>query len=117
MQDLIQKQVSDWRSQLKKGTLELAVLALLNQRSRYGLELLELLNGAGLDVREGSIYPVLARLRGEKKVTSQWVDDGKGHAHKYYMLTSFGTETLAAMRVAWAEYNTAFAQLIGDWRG
>jgi hypothetical protein len=33
------------------------------------------------------------------------------------MLTSFGTETLAAMRVAWTEYNTAFAQLIGDWRG
>jgi len=114
MQDIVRKQVADWRSQLKKGSLELAVLALLKQQSRYGLELLDALNELSLDVREGSIYPILARLRTEKKVTSQWVDDGKGHAHKYYKLTPLGVQTLAAMRVAWVEYHSAFTKLIGD---
>lgn len=117
MQDIMKKQITDWKSQLKKGTLELAVLALLKQQPRYGLELLELLNDLDLDIRGGSIYPVLARLRNEKKVTTEWVDEGKGHAHKYYKLTPHGMQILAGMRAAWAEYTTSLKRLIGEPRG
>lgn len=114
MHDIVNKQINAWKSQLKKGTLELAVLALLKQQSRYGLELLEQLNGLNLDIRAGSIYPVLARLRNETKVSARWVDDGKGHAHKYYKLTPYGTQILAAMRSAWSEYTTALKHMIGE---
>jgi PadR family transcriptional regulator PadR len=114
VQDELLKEVSAWRSQLRKGTLELAVLLALRKQRRYGLELVELLNGAELGISEGSIYPLLARLRAEKKVETEWVDTGVGHAHKYYALTEHGRITLKAMLKAWREFNAAFGRLLEE---
>jgi PadR family transcriptional regulator PadR len=111
MQDTVQEEVRAWRSQLRKGTLELAVLLLLRKRRAYGLELVELLNAAELGISEGSIYPLLSRLKAEKKVQTQWVDEGSGHAHKYYELTEHGREVCRAMLASWNEFNAAFAAL------
>jgi PadR family transcriptional regulator PadR len=102
-----------WRSQLRKGTLELAVLALLRQESRYGLQLVQDLNALGFGVAEGSIYPLLSRLRVEKKVETEWVDSGVGHARKYYRLTRRGDETRAAMVAAWSEFRRAIERATG----
>ncbi len=112
MQDII-KEVADWKSQIKKGTLELAVLLLLKQERRYGLELVERLNALHLEISEGSIYPLLSRLRAEKKVETEWVDTGVGHAHKYYELTVFGEKVLTGMLAGWREYQKAFDKMIG----
>ncbi|MGA3018871.1 MAG: PadR family transcriptional regulator [Bryobacteraceae bacterium] len=112
MQDNLSSQVSAWKSQLKKGTLELAILALLDAKRCYGLELLERLNELDLEVGEGSIYPLLARLRNENKVTTQWVDSGVGHAHKYYSLTPYGHKILNKMLAAWSEYTNAITGVI-----
>lgn len=112
MQDLIDTDIQSWRSQLRKGTLELAVLLALRQQRRYGLELVDFLNTANLGISEGSIYPLLARLRNEKKVQTEWVDTGVGHAHKYYELTATGQAVLDAMLVAWKEFNIAFDGLL-----
>ena len=100
VQDNVQKEIASWRSQLRKGSLELAVLIALRKQARYGLELVDLLNRAKLGMSEGSIYPLLARLRTEKKVEAEWVDTGVGHSHKYYELTPAGRGTLEAMLVA-----------------
>ncbi len=113
MQDNVQKEVQSWRSQLRKGTLELAVLLALRQQRCYGLQLVDLLNAANLGISEGSIYPVLARLRAEKKVQTEWIDSEVGHAHKYYELTEHGREILAAMLVAWNEFSGALETLTG----
>lgn len=115
MQDILETQVTEWKAQFKKGTLELAILALLRQQPRYGLELLTLLNGLGLDIREGSIYPLLTRLRNEDKVKTEWVDEGAGHAHKYYTLTPHGKKILTGMHVAWNDYSAALHNLLGEW--
>jgi PadR family transcriptional regulator PadR len=112
MQDNVSSEVSAWKSQIKKGTLELAILALLDAKRSYGLELLERLNELDLEVSEGSIYPLLARLRTEKKVTTQWVDEGVGHAHKYYSLTPYGHNILSKMLAAWNEYTKAIDGVI-----
>lgn len=112
MQDNVQKEVEAWRSQLRKGTLELAVLVLLRKKRRYGMELVDLLNEAKMGISEGSIYPLLARLKAERKVTTQWVDSGVGHAHKYYELTALGQATLQEMLVAWRDFGAAFAKLM-----
>ena len=112
MQENVSSEVSAWKSQIKKGTLELAILALLDAKRSYGLELLERLNELDLEVSEGSIYPLLARLRTEKKVTTQWVDEGVGHAHKYYSLTPYGHKILSKMLVAWNEYTKAIDGVI-----
>jgi len=108
----VAERVAAWRSQLRKGSLELAVLAALRKRRCYGLELVDLLNRAELGISEGSIYPLLARLKAEGKVDAEWVDRGVGHAHKYYALTPHGEATLTAMLTAWREFNAAFEALI-----
>jgi PadR family transcriptional regulator, regulatory protein PadR len=112
VQDNLHEQVAAWRSQLRKGSLELAVLLALQKERRYGLELVEILNRANLGISEGSIYPLLARLKNEKKVTAQWIDSDVGHAHKYYELTPLGRSTLKAMIAAWHEHTAALEQLI-----
>lgn len=113
MQDNLQDEIAKWRSQLRKGSLELAVLLALQKERRYGLELVDVLNRAKLGISEGSIYPLLSRLRTEKKVATEWVDSGVGHAHKYYELTPLGRATLKAMLAAWREHTAAFDALMG----
>src|SRR5574337_270992 len=108
----ISQQTDSWLSQLRKGTLELAVLLLLRRERRYGLRLVEDLNAAGLGVAEGSIYPLLARLRAEEKVETEWVDRGIGHAHKYYRLSRLGEATLEA----WRDFSKAFERITGGRR-
>lgn len=115
MQDVVE-QVRAWRSQLRKGTLELAVLLLLREERRYGLELVDELNARGLGVSEGSIYPLLSRMRVERKVETEWVDPGAGHAHKYYRLTRHGQATCDAMLAAWREFSQAFDRVAGGRR-
>jgi len=110
----VQKEVTAWRSQLRKGSLELAVLLALRKQRRYGMELVDLLNKANLGMSEGSIYPLLSRLRAEKKVETEWVDTGVGHAHKYYELTERGRATVKAMLAAWREFSNALADLVDE---
>ncbi len=115
VQDLVQ-QVDGWRTQLRKGSLELAVLLALREEPRYGLQLVERLNGQGLGVSEGSIYPLLARLRAEQKVETEWVDPGAGHAHKYYRLSKRGRAACQAMLEAWRDHAAALERIIGGAR-
>ena len=112
MQDNVPSQVATWKSQLKKGTLELVVLALIDSKASYGLELLARLNELNLEVHEGSIYPLLARLRSEEKVTTKWVEEAAGHAHKYYTLTPRGRQFLKKMASAWQEYAGAIDTVV-----
>jgi PadR family transcriptional regulator, regulatory protein PadR len=114
MQD--SEEVEAWRSQLRKGSLELAVLLLLRQKRAYGLEIVDILNRHNLGISEGSIYPLLARLRNEKKVRTQWVDGSTGHAHKLYELTDRGRKACAAMIEAWCELSQGMERLM-DWKG
>lgn len=102
-----------WRSQLRKGTLELAVLLLLREEPRYGLQLVDRLNALGFGVAEGSIYPLLARMRAEQKVDAEWVDRGVGHAHKVYRLTRRGAAACGALLEAWRDFRGALDRITG----
>jgi len=111
----LQSEISAWRSQLRKGSLELAVLLLLRRRRYYGLELVDVLNKEiQLGISEGSIYPLLSRLKSEEKVQTEWVDDGVGHAHKFYEITEDGRTMCKLMLAAWREYSAAFDKLTGE---
>jgi PadR family transcriptional regulator PadR len=112
MHDKLPPDIVGWKSQLKKGTLELVILALLDSKVSYGLELLEKLNAHNLEVSDGSIYPLLARLRSEGKVSTKWVDEGVGHAHKYYSLTPDGRRYLKSMVSAWNEYTESISGVV-----
>ena len=114
MQDHLHAQVDAWRSQLRKGSLELAVLVALQKKPRYGLELVELLNQLKLGISEGSIYPLLSRLKAEHKVETEWVEEKTGHAHKYYRLTEDGRTICRLMVTAWRDFDRAFNRLLED---
>ena len=93
-----------WEVQLRRGSLELAILASLWQRRLYGLEILRALEStAALGVAEGTLYLILGRLKAEDLVAAEWVDAGSGHPRKYYWLTVSGKERLRRMARAWAQ--------------
>jgi PadR family transcriptional regulator, regulatory protein PadR len=87
-----------WRSQLRKGFLELCVLSLVEAKTRvYGFEMLESLRLSGLDISEGTLYPLLARLDQEGSLSHQWETPDSGHPRKFYSLSSEGGTMLEAM--------------------
>ncbi|MDU9001822.1 PadR family transcriptional regulator [Streptomyces mirabilis] len=82
--------------QLLKGVLSLLLLQLLSERESYGYELVQRLRGSGLpDIAEGTVYPALARLEREKRISSQLVRSRSGPARKYYRPTDVGYRALS----------------------
>jgi PadR family transcriptional regulator, regulatory protein PadR len=102
-----------WEAQMRKGCLEMAVLASLWQGRLYGLEILRVLErDSSLVLAEGTIYPILNRLRAEGLVQSQWVEADAGHPRKYYDLTPSGRERAIRMAETWTQFSAGLFSLI-----
>lgn len=94
-----------WEAQLRKGVVEMAALAALIEGPRYGLEIIRLLETRSrLALTEGTIYPILNRIKAEGMVTSEWVEAEAGHPRKYYKLTPVGLERLDRMAQVWTRF-------------
>jgi PadR family transcriptional regulator PadR len=105
--------IAGWGVQLRKGTLGLAVMATLWDGRQYGLEILRRLQtGAGLAVPEGTIYPLLNRLKSEGLLSSEWVEAEAGHPRKYYALTPKGREALVWMTRGWWAFSMGLNRLL-----
>ncbi len=106
-----------WREQLRRGALELAILLVLVEEPRYGLEIIRHLEAStDLVVAEGTIYPILGRLTRDGLLEAGWRQDGI-HPRKYYRLTGRGRERLAEMTGNWEEFAGKMARLIAAARG
>ena len=102
-----------WEAQLRKGSLELAILASLWKQRLYGLEILRALeNGSRLGMLEGTLYLILNRLKTAALVETEWVDAGSGHPRKYYRLTATGEQRLEAMARFWSQFSAKLEELI-----
>lgn len=102
-----------WEVQLRKGCLELAILASLWEKKLYGLEILRrLADGSHLVLSEGTVYPLLGRLKAEGWVDSQWVEAEAGHPRKYYRLTSRGRRRALEMARVWTEFSASLGALV-----
>ncbi len=101
-----------WAAQLRKGTLELAILGQLWATPRYGLELLQALEVAGMDIGEGTLYPILNRLRGDGLLASEWRQEGTGNPRKYYTLTDLGRTRTLAMAESWRGFTAGMERLL-----
>ena len=107
-----------WKVQLRKGCLELAVLAALWGERMYGLELLRRLeDDSKLIVSEGTVYPLLSRLKALGLVNSEWVESEGGHPRKYYTLTKSGKQRALEMAGIWARFSSSMAKLLGPLSG
>lgn len=99
-------------TQLKKGTLELCVLALLNEESQYGYDLVMQLKKRGLLVTEGTLYPILIRLRADGEIESTWIESEQGRQRKYYSLTKQGKKTLERQEKEWQQLVAIVTKII-----
>ncbi len=88
----------NWTVQVRKGVLELCILTALAEKERYGYELVKTLVAVpGLGVTEGTLYPLLSRLRVQGYISARLEESSEGPARKYYALTADGTKVMAAM--------------------
>jgi len=102
-----------WEAQLRKGALEMAALASLWSGRLYGLEIIRFLEGQSqLVLSEGTIYPILNRLKADGLLTSEWVEAEAGHPRKYYSLTDTGRRRLMQMAQAWASFAGGLSHLL-----
>ena len=102
-----------WEAQLRKGSLELAVLASLWEGRHYGLEILRRLeNDSDLIVAEGTVYPLLSRLKALGLIESEWVESDSGHPRKYYWLTSPGRQRALEMARIWKRFSASLSDLL-----
>ena len=100
-------------SQLRRGVLEYCVLALLRPGERYGFELVRELSAVeGLVISEGTIYPLLTRLRREQLVMTFWRESEAGPPRRYYQLTDAGHEALADFIKDWSRFRDAVDSLL-----
>ena len=92
-------------TELRRGVLGPCVLALLDERPRFGLELVrDLAAAGGLLTSDGTVYPLLNRLRDAGLVTSEWHDQAGERARRYYFITGEGREQLKSFRADWTDF-------------
>lgn len=104
--------VQNWFSQVKKGTLSYIILVILDRKEYYGYELVqEIKIHTTLEVAEGTLYPLLNRLKTEGLVDSKWVEQESGIPRKYYTLTDSGRATLTEMEEIWAALGAAINKI------
>jgi PadR family transcriptional regulator PadR len=102
---------------LRRGTLEFCVLALLETEQRYGVELVTRLGAeSALTTTEGTLYPLLSRLRRAGWVDTIWQESPTGPPRRYYGLTRHGKAALAHFREEWAEFRDAVDRIVGTER-
>ena len=98
---------------LRRGSLEFCVLAMLTDRELYGLDIARRLTAGGvLMSSEGTLYPLLARLRTAGLVTTTWQQSMEGPPRRYYALTQGGRDSLAAFTRTWPAFRDAVDQAI-----
>ena len=94
--------LNNWQTQLRKGLLDIVILNLLQHGRCHGYEMVQTLKKIkGLKIREGNIYPILARLQTEGLVTSESKPSRDGPPRKYFKLTKLGQRNLDDMNAHW----------------
>lgn len=99
------KYVDNVKSQMRKGMLEYCILLLLNKEQAYASDIILKLKEARLIVVEGTLYPLLTRLKNEDLLSYEWIESTQGPPRKYYRLTEKGDECLKELEVSWTELN------------
>ena len=95
------------KAQMRKGVLEYCILSILSGKDKYASEILEALKDAKLLVVEGTIYPLLTRLKNAGLLNYRWEESTSGPPRKYYALTETGKLFLSELNTTWDELRTA----------
>jgi len=104
-------EISDKFGPIRKGLLELAVLQVISVKKVYAADIMETLKSTEFTTQEGTLYPLLSRLRQEGAVDYEWVESEAGPPRKYYRLTDKGREQLRQLQDYWKTINLTIKSL------
>ncbi|NDK08739.1 PadR family transcriptional regulator [Candidatus Gracilibacteria bacterium] len=97
---------------MRKGILEYIILGIIGKGDIYGAEILESLKSGDLIVAEGTIYPLLSRLKADNLINYYWVESDSGHPRKYYNLTYEGKDMLIIMEKNWSDIKSSIKKIL-----
>ncbi len=95
--------IDNAKSQMRKGMLEYCIMLLLHNESSYATDIIQRLKEAKLIVVEGTLYPLLTRLKNDGLLSYEWQESTQGPPRKYYTLTDKGSDVLKELNQAWNE--------------
>jgi PadR family transcriptional regulator PadR len=99
------------KAQMRKGILEYCILTVLSKKEAYPSDIIEELKKAKLIVVEGTLYPLLTRLKNDGLLQYNWVESTSGPPRKYYALTTDGITFLTELKNTWDELQNAVKQI------
>ncbi|MCR9155173.1 MAG: PadR family transcriptional regulator [Croceimicrobium sp.] len=102
------------KAQMRKGVLELCILNMLQSRDAYANQIIEDLKKAELIVVEGTLYPLLTRLKNGGLLAYRWEESTSGPPRKYYTLTELGKSALKELHASWEKLQEAVNQSIEE---
>lgn len=103
---------SDALSQLRRGVVSYCVLATLRRGDTYGFDLVRTLSASGVIASEGTVYPLLARLRREGLVATTWRESDSGPPRRYYRLTDDGEAALSGFVTRWRGFRDSIDEIL-----
>ena len=109
----------EWTAELKKGSIQLCLLALLSKDEKYGFQILHELRDKSngfFDLKEGTLYPALRRLEERGFVVSRWQEPESGMPRKYYRLTARGRTALSEALAVWDAMTAGAERVLGEAR-
>ncbi len=99
------------KSQMRKGVLEYCILLILKREPAYATDVIRKLQDAQLIVVEGTLYPLLTRLKNSGLLKYEWIESTQGPPRKYYALTREGESFLSELEIAWEDINNTINHL------
>ena len=99
--------IENTQSQMRKGILEFCILSIIRRGEAYPSDIVEEMRGANLQILEGTLYPLLTRLKNADMLTYRWVESNSGPPRKYFSLTAKGQAFYSELEATWNELANA----------
>ena len=103
--------IENTKAQMRKGILEFCILSFIKRREMYVLDLMEELKKADMEVVEGTLYPLLTRLKNAEILSYRWEESTGGPPRKYYKLTKKGELFIAELDKTWSQLTESVTQI------
>lgn len=100
-------------SQMRKGVLEFCILSVIKKEEAYPSDIIDSMKQANLNLLEGTLYPLLTRLKNAELLTYRWVESNSGPPRKYFSLTEKGAAFYAELETTWNELANAVEKITG----
>jgi len=106
--------IENAKAQMRKGTLEFCILAILNKKDCYTSEIINIMKEKNLIVVEGTLYPLLTRQKNAGLLSYRWEESTQGPPRKYYALTDKGREYMKALTDSWKDLVESINSIIDE---